>query len=58
MSRIIASVLCLTSLLTLAVSRAAADVPEALYIFPAGGQRGTTVDARIGGCNLHDGGIA
>ena len=54
MSRIIASVLCLTSLLTLAVSRAAADVPEALYIFPAGGQRGTTVDARIGGCNLHD----
>ena len=35
-------------------SVAAADVPEALYIFPAGGQRGTTVDVRIGGMHLHD----
>lgn len=31
-----------------------ADEPAALYIFPAGGQRGTTVDVRIGGMNLHD----
>jgi hypothetical protein len=39
---------------SLAVSRAAADVPEATYIFPAGAQRGTTVDVRIGGLHLHD----
>jgi hypothetical protein len=39
---------------SLALSRAAADVPEATYIFPAGGQRGTTVDVRIGGLHLHD----
>jgi len=31
-----------------------ADPPEAKYIFPAGGQRGTTVPVRIGGCNFHD----
>ncbi len=31
---------------------ALAEVPTANYIFPAGGQRGTTVSARIGGCNL------
>ena len=31
-----------------------ADDPAALYIFPAGGQRGTTVEARIGGMSLHD----
>lgn len=29
-----------------------AEVPTANYIFPAGGQRGSTVQARIGGCNL------
>lgn len=39
---------------SLAISRAAADAPEALYIFPAGGQRGATVDVRIGGMHLHD----
>lgn len=39
---------------SLAISRAAADVPEATYIFPAGGQRGTAVQVRIGGLNLHD----
>lgn len=39
---------------SLAISRAAADVPEATYIFPAGGQRGTTIDVRIGGLHLHD----
>jgi len=31
-----------------------ADDPAALYIFPAGGQRGTAVDVRIGGMNLHE----
>lgn len=30
-----------------------AESPTANYIFPAGAQRGTTVSARIGGCNLH-----
>lgn len=40
--------------ISLAVSPAAADVPEALYIFPAGGQRGTQVDVRIGGMHLND----
>ena len=36
------------------VSEAAwAETPTANYIFPAGGQRGTTVNSRIGGCNLH-----
>lgn len=29
-----------------------ADEPATSYIFPAGGQRGTTVDCRIGGMNL------
>ena len=32
---------------------ALAELPTANYIFPAGGQRGTTVAVRIGGCNLH-----
>ena len=31
-----------------------ADPPTASYVFPAGGQRGTNVSARVGGCNLHD----
>ena len=31
-----------------------ADPPDAKYIFPAGGRRGTTVPVRIGGCNFHD----
>lgn len=35
-------------------STALADDPAALYIFPAGGQRGTTVEARIGGMSLHE----
>jgi hypothetical protein len=35
------------------VSIARAEQPTANYIFPAGGQRGTTVSARLGGCNLH-----
>ena len=29
-----------------------ADEPSTSYIFPAGGQRGTTVDCRVGGLNL------
>lgn len=32
---------------------ASADVPEVTYVFPAGAQRGTTVDVRIGGLHLH-----
>ncbi|MFO1044416.1 MAG: hypothetical protein U0941_21805 [Planctomycetaceae bacterium] len=43
----------LTLLLTLP-QLAVAEIPTANYIFPAGGRRGTTVVARIGGCNLHD----
>ena len=35
------------------VHRARATEPFASYIFPAGGQRGTTVLARVGGCYLH-----
>ena len=29
--------------------------PSASYIFPAGAQRGTTVEVRVGGLYLHDG---
>ena len=32
-----------------------ADTPSVAYIFPAGGQRGTSVDVRIGGHFLHGG---
>jgi hypothetical protein len=32
-----------------------ADEPAVAFIFPAGGQRGTTVDFRIGGMYLHEG---
>jgi len=31
-----------------------ADPPHASYIFPAGGQRGTTVNVRVGGHFLHE----
>ena len=31
-----------------------ADPPHASYIFPAGGQRGTTIHVKVGGHNLHD----
>jgi hypothetical protein len=31
-----------------------ADPPIASYIFPAGGQRGTTVNVKVGGLNLHE----
>lgn len=32
-----------------------ADAPTAIYMFPAGGQRGTEVHFRFGGYDLHDG---
>ena len=49
-------VLCTAACLTLAlVNTASAIQPTANYIFPAGGQRGTTVDVRIGGLYLHQG---
>jgi hypothetical protein len=41
-------------IVALATSTARADQPHVSYIFPAGGQRGTGVDVRIGGHNLHD----
>jgi hypothetical protein len=41
------------ALVAFSTSVACADEPYALYIFPAGAQRGTTVDVRIGGMNLH-----
>src|SRR5437899_3023528 len=31
-----------------------ADAPVAMYIFPAGGQRGQTVDVKVGGLFLHE----
>jgi hypothetical protein len=34
--------------------RAAANPPVASYIYPAGGQRGTTATVRVGGLFLHD----
>ena len=36
------------------VAVAVADEPHVSYIFPAGGQRGTTVEFRVGGHYLHD----
>src|SRR5580700_2059512 len=30
-----------------------ANPPAAKYIFPAGGQRGTTVEGKVGGCFFH-----
>ncbi len=36
----------------LACSQVIADPPASGYIFPAGGQRGTTVECRVGGLNL------
>lgn len=38
----------------LAAAPVAAIGPEALYIYPAGGQRGTTVDFKVGGLYLHE----
>jgi hypothetical protein len=41
--------------ITIASSLAIADAPTAVYMFPAGGQRGTDVQFRFGGYDLHDG---
>ena len=40
--------------LALPPGTASADAPVAMYIFPAGGQRGTDVKFRVGGLYLHD----
>ena len=37
------------------IESAQSDLPSANYIFPAGGQRGTTVSVRVGACYLHGG---
>jgi hypothetical protein len=41
-------------LLGVFVGSASADPPVAGYLFPAGGQRGTTVQVRVGGLFLHE----
>jgi hypothetical protein len=46
---------CAFATFLLATSPVGADPPVASYIFPAGGQRGTTVRVRVGGLNLHKG---
>lgn len=53
MSRHLLSLLIVTQLLGL-VETAKSEPPTAAYVFPAGGQRGTTVPVRIGGHFLHD----
>lgn len=50
--RSFASLLLLNLVLTSSLVQA--DPPDAKYIFPAGGRRGTSVPVRIGGCNFHD----
>jgi hypothetical protein len=42
----------MTSAVLVLALAALADDPATSYIFPAGGQRGTTVDCRVGGLNL------
>lgn len=47
-----------TSIVVIAIAGAvpcAADSPVAVYLFPAGGQRGTSVDFRLGGFDFHEG---
>lgn len=39
--------------LAIFVQSASADLPVASYIFPAGGRRGTVVEMKVGGLNLH-----
>lgn len=46
--------LCVLFSVTVA-STAKADPPHVSYIFPAGGQRGTNVEFRVGGHNLYEG---
>ncbi|MCE9532273.1 MAG: hypothetical protein K8T89_14305, partial [Planctomycetes bacterium] len=47
-SRIVAAFLLFT-----VVNAVRADPPLAMYLFPAGGQRGKSVDVLVGGCNLN-----
>lgn len=42
-------------LTTLGLTEVQAEPPHVSYIFPAGGQRGTSVDFRVGGHYLHEG---
>src|SRR5688500_2359314 len=44
----------LAAVFALAAATVFADPPGTAYIFPAGGQRGTTVEFRVGGLNLHE----
>lgn len=44
--------LCVLAVLLVTYQQASADPPTSNYIFPAGGQQGTVVAARFGGCNL------
>jgi len=44
---------CFGLLLTSLAFSTRANPPFAKYIFPAGGQRGTTVQAKVGGCFFH-----
>jgi hypothetical protein len=46
--------LCASVVQFLVVSSASADPPSVVYIYPAGGQRGTKVDVRVGGHYLYD----
>jgi hypothetical protein len=50
LAKLLAPAMVLASL----AGRAAADSPATMYIFPAGGQRGTTVKFRVGGLYLHE----
>ncbi len=53
--RLIAPPLALVAAVVFAIARPAeAEPPVASYIFPAGGQRGTTVAVRVGGLYLND----
>jgi hypothetical protein len=42
------------AILLCVASTASADPPSTAYVFPAGGQRGTAVNVRVGGHYLHD----
>ena len=53
MNRLLTRLLLFCLLLSGAAARG--DEPAAAYIFPAGGQRGTKVEFRVGGMYLHEG---
>jgi hypothetical protein len=54
LSRVLARVLVPIAYCLLATASSVADTPSAAYIFPAGGQRGTTVSFNVGGHYLRD----